>query len=169
MMIEGAESSVSASSAVMLRRLTITMWSCESVHTPPTCPVIHRSGRGFGQDGSTSNFSAFCAGKASAKRNSPVTILIIYDLLELSAAQIDGLNSPHVGYVLERAPPQHQQVRGLTSEQRTEILVDAQALRRAFGKRLDHLHRRQPRVHHQLHLPVLGESLDEKTVERPAA
>src|ERR1700719_4927814 len=99
MMIDGAEISVSASSAVMLRRLTITMWSCESVHTPPTCPVIHLSGRGFGQEGSTSNFSAFCAGKASAKRNSPisslVTILIIYDLLELSAAQIDGFDSPH--------------------------------------------------------------------------
>ena len=36
MMMEGAEISVSASSAVMLRRLTITTSPCESVHTPPT-------------------------------------------------------------------------------------------------------------------------------------
>src|SRR5579863_4367170 len=142
MMMEGAEISVSASSAVMLRRLTITMWSCESVHTPPTCPVIHLSGSALGQVGSTSNFSPFCAGKASANMNSPVAILIIYDLLELSAAQIDGVDASYIRNVVERAPVQHQQVRGLTSEQRTEILVDAQGLRRSLGKRLDHLHRR---------------------------
>ena len=38
-----------------------------------------------------------------------------------------------------------------------------------FRERLDHLHRRQARLHHQLHFPVLGKTLDKESVRRAAA
>src|SRR5438105_15643944 len=45
-------------------RLSVKMWSCESMHVPPTSPVAHlcrlplaslNCGNGFGQNGSTLN------------------------------------------------------------------------------------------------------------------
>src|SRR5439155_19935336 len=36
-------------------RVTMKMWSFESAHVPPTSPVTQPAGRGFGQNGSTTN------------------------------------------------------------------------------------------------------------------
>ncbi len=64
-------------------------------------------------------------------------------LLELLAAEIDGLYGAHVGDIVERIFLQDKQVSGLAFGQRAEFLVDAQGLRGALREGLDHLHRRQ--------------------------
>src|SRR5579872_3876388 len=83
--IGGACCEVSFSSSVMLRRLTTTMWSCESTHTPPSWPTIQPVGKGLGQEGSTANLGAFCADAARAKPSSiPMNdVLLMFPLLEL--------------------------------------------------------------------------------------
>src|SRR5438034_742025 len=90
-------------------------------------------------------------------------------LLEFPSSQIDALDAAHIGDVLERIPFEHQQVGDLAPGQCAEFLVDAQGLRRTLRERLDHLHRRETGLHHQVHLPVLEKSLDEKAVGGAAA
>jgi hypothetical protein len=46
-------------------------------------------------------------------------------LFEFLAAQINGLDGPHVGDAVERIFLQHEQVGGLAFGQRAEFLVDA--------------------------------------------
>lgn len=65
------------------------------------------------------------------------------DLLEFLAAEIDGLDGPHVGDVIEGIFLQDQKVGGLALGQRAEFFVDAQGLRGALREGLDYLHRRQ--------------------------
>jgi hypothetical protein len=60
-------------------------------------------------------------------------------LFELLAAQLDRLDAPHVGNVVERIFLQHEQVGGLALGQRAEFFVDAQGLRGALREGLDHL------------------------------
>src|SRR5207247_2333022 len=50
-----------------------------------------------------------------------------------------------------------------------ELLVNAQGLRGALRESLDHLHRRETRLQHQLHLPVLEKALDEEVIGGAAA
>src|SRR5687768_11815350 len=45
----------------MSRRLVTTRWSCASEQMLPVRPMIHLSGRGFGQYGSISNVCVLCA------------------------------------------------------------------------------------------------------------
>ena len=59
---------------------------------------------------------------------------------------------------------EHQEIGGLALGERAEILVDAEELRIVLGEHLDDLHRREPGRAQELHLPMLGEALDEIAV-----
>lgn len=64
-------------------------------------------------------------------------------LLEFLAAEIDGLDAPHVGDVFEGIFLQYEEVGGLALGQCAEFLIYTQGLRGALRERLDHLHRCQ--------------------------
>jgi hypothetical protein len=55
-------------------------------------------------------------------------ILFFLDLFEFLAAQVDRLDGPYVGYIVERIFLQRQQVGELTLGQRAEFLIDAEGL-----------------------------------------
>src|SRR5262245_35882198 len=67
-MTGGAACAISSIPGYRLARDRTKMWSFASTHTPPSSPVTQRSGRGFGQDGSTSNCRLLCAELADCAR-----------------------------------------------------------------------------------------------------
>jgi hypothetical protein len=58
--------------------------------------------------------------------------LFFLDLFKFLAAQVDRLNGPYVGDIVERIFLQRQQVGELTLGQRAEFLIDAEAYEKPF-------------------------------------
>src|SRR5215471_6809008 len=115
------------------------------MQTPPSCPVIQRSGRSFGQVASTTYLGALCAwstegqsatASATAGKCNKV-VFIAFLLFEFLAAEIDRFHRAHVGDVVERVLRQHEEVGGLALGERAEVLVDPQHLGIVLRERLN--------------------------------
>src|SRR5438309_10904473 len=73
-MIGGARWPAFKSPSCTSCRFRSNTWSWASTHTPPSPPSIHRSGKGFGQDRSTSYLGALLCARNEGEQRIPAAI-----------------------------------------------------------------------------------------------